>query len=122
MKMLVCLFFALALVACAAPTPSVDQIGTAIAQTQAAQAAIEAGLTQTQMAIVPTSTEPPLPTFTPKPTFTRWPTNTPRPTNTPKPPTSTPEPITLTGNGDAIVDFELATRQFPSGEEERNRE
>ena len=51
----------------------------------------------------------PLPTNTPEPTNTPAPTNTPEPTNTPKPtntPTPAPQPITLTGQGDSVVDLD----------------
>jgi len=57
-----------------------------------------------------------MPTNTPPPTNTPMPTNTPKPTNTPRPtntstPTSTatpePEPVVLTGSGDAVVQFEM---------------
>ena len=40
------------------------------------------------------------------PTNTPVPTNTPAPTNTPVPPTPMPEPVILTGSGDAVVDFD----------------
>lgn len=60
----------------------------------------------------PTPTQSPAPTDTSQPTRTVAPTRTPRPSNTPNP-TSTrtavptePEPVILTGNGDAVVDVD----------------
>jgi hypothetical protein len=84
---------ALLLVSC---SPSQEQIEAAIVQTQ------EALPTNTQ-----TFTD--VPTNTATITNTPEPTNTPRPTNTPKPsatPTPLPEPITLTGNTDSVVDID----------------
>lgn len=63
--------------------------------------------TEADAPAIPTDTA--APTDTPHPTNTPKPTNTPRPTNTPAPtatPTPLPEPIVLSGSGDAIVDFE----------------
>jgi hypothetical protein len=71
------------LVACA---PSADAVGTAIAQTQAAN-----------------------PTVTNTPSRTPRPTNTPKPTNTPRPtftPTPIPTPILLSGDSSSVVDVE----------------
>lgn len=56
----------------------------------------------------PTSTS--LPTFTPRPTNIPTSTNTPKPSNTPLPTpthTPTPEPITFSGSGDSVLDFDL---------------
>src|SRR4030065_1058006 len=55
----------------------------------------------------PKPTDTPEPTNTPKPSNTPKPTNTPKPSNTPQPPTATPEPILLTGSGDAVVDVDI---------------
>jgi len=49
----------------------------------------------------PQPSKTPLPTLTPRPTNTVGPTKTPRPTLTPTP---APEPIVLSGSGDAVVD------------------
>jgi len=57
---------------------------------------------------VPTDT--PEPSKTIGPTITLRPTKTPaptkKPTSTPLPPTATPEPVTITGSGDSVVDIE----------------
>lgn len=94
------LFFVL-LAGCA---PSAAAVQTAIAETQA-------GSTEKQVAVQSEATA--APSTTPRPTNTPRPTDKPKPTNTAKPkntpvPTTPPDPgpVTLTGQGDQIVDFE----------------
>jgi hypothetical protein len=88
----------------ASPTVSSDAIETAIARTQ--QSLISPTLAES-----PTQTLAPKPSNTFQPTFTTIPTktNTPiLPTRTPRPPntrTPIPQPITLTGSGDSVVDL-----------------
>lgn len=81
-------FLALVVSACG---PSQEQI----------QATVQASIAETQAAL-PTVTNTPLPTNTPEPTETPSPTNTPQPTATATPAET---PITLSGNGDAVVDI-----------------
>jgi hypothetical protein len=59
--------------------------------------------------VVTDTASPPEPTNTPLPTDTPLPTSTPRPTNTPVPTathTPIPEPISVSGSGDDVVDIE----------------
>ena len=83
--------------------PSAGAVQTAIAQTQS-------GATEKQVAVQSDTVV--APTTTPRPTSTSQPTAKPKPTKTPKPkntavPTAAPDPdpVTLTGQGDQIVDF-----------------
>lgn len=64
--------------------------------------------TDSEVTVTPTATSQPTDTLSP--TSTPSPTNTPQPTNTPLPTatfTPTPEPITFSGSGDSVVDFDL---------------
>lgn len=101
--MLTALMSMIFLISCSSQPSSQNQIDTAVAQTLIAQPTVLA--TETDVATptetsVPTSTKGP--TKTPRPTKTLRPTATFRPTTTPTP----VEPITLSGSGDDIVDFE----------------
>lgn len=93
-----------------ADTGTVDGRTAEIAEGNATPAATteERVAERTQDEPTLTLTIPPSPTATPQPTNTPAPTATPRPTNTPVPtptPSPPPEPITLSGNGDDLVDL-----------------
>lgn len=64
-----------------------------------------------QAVVVATNTLVPAPVATdtsiPTPIPTYTPTHTPEPTATPSPPTATPEPISLVGTGDSVVNVDL---------------
>ena len=94
----------LCLILVAGCAPSAGAVQTAIAQTQS-------GATEKQVAVQADAVV--APTTTPRPTSTSQATAKPKPTKTPKPkntavPTAPPDPdpVTLTGQGDQIVDFE----------------
>ena len=94
----------LCLILVAGCAPSAGAVQTAIAQTQS-------GATEKQVAVQSDTVV--APTTTPRPTSTSQPTTKPKPTKTPKPkntsvPTAPPDPdpVTLTGKGDRIVDFD----------------
>jgi hypothetical protein len=69
---------------------------------QEIQETVQAAIKQTELAN-PTATKTRLPSYTPRPTKTPAPTNTPKPTATKTP---LPEPITLEGTGDQVLDIE----------------
>jgi hypothetical protein len=111
MKRILSIFIIVWLLAGCAPSESA--IKTAIAQTQAAAAALATATQPAAATLAPTSTTAPTntlaptntaaPTNTPAPTKTSVPTNTPTTAPSPTPP---PQPVELSGKGNKIVDFE----------------
>jgi hypothetical protein len=98
------LLFALLLTAC---QPSAEQIKKAIEQTQVAGKEAQA------VEVTATETAKPKPTARPTktatPVRTKAPTRTPKPTNTTRPTnteTAIPQPVTLEGSGNQVVDFD----------------
>lgn len=101
-KLVFLLLFTVILISC---SPTDAQVQEAIEKTNNAASTQTAGFKSPTSKITATSTI----TFTPTITNTQEPTNTPKPTNTPRPsrtPTPKPEPITISGNSDNVVDID----------------
>jgi hypothetical protein len=96
------LLFTVILISC---SPTEVQVQEAIEKTNNVASTQTASFSSPTSTITTTSTI----TFTPTITNTPEPTNTPKPTNTPRPsrtPTPKPEPITISGNSDDVVDVD----------------
>jgi hypothetical protein len=97
----------------AACQPTPEQIQKAIEQTQIAGKSVEVlqaeptAIEEREATVTAEPTKSPAPTKTPEPTSTRRPTATKAPTLTPTP---IPDPVTLEGSGDDVVDANLGFR------------